>query len=108
MICREFGFPPVLLEDNAAPAVSRPGAPVFMAEADHRRRSIRFYAPGCRLATLCHELAHIYTGQDHSRDWAMMFAQARGLGKNPAGRGSRSPGLQGQIVDLRRGAATRL
>ena len=75
MICRELGFAPVLLEDNTAPAVSRPGAPVLMAEADHRRRSIRFYPPGCRLATLCHELAHIYTGQDHSRDWAMMFAR---------------------------------
>lgn len=75
MICRELGFAPVLLEENAAPAVSRPGAPVLMAEADHWRRSIRFYAPGCRLATLCHELAHIYTGQDHSRDWAMMFAR---------------------------------
>lgn len=45
-----------------------------MAEADHRHRSIRFYPPGCRLATLCHELAHIYTGQDHNREWAMMFA----------------------------------
>ena len=75
LICQELGFAPVLLEDNPAPAVSRPGAPVLMAEADHRRRSIRFYPPGCRLATLCHELAHIYTGQDHSRDWAMMFAR---------------------------------
>jgi hypothetical protein len=75
MICQEFGFPPVLLEENPDPAVSRQDAPVLMAEAEHRRRSIRFYAPGYRLATLCHELAHIYTGQDHSRDWAMMFAQ---------------------------------
>jgi ribosomal protein S27AE len=75
MICRALGFPPVLLEENADPAVFRKDASVLMAEADHRRRSIRLYSPGCRLATLCHELAHIYTGQDHSRDWALMFAK---------------------------------
>jgi len=46
-----------------------------MVEADHRIRSIRFYPPGCRLATLCHELAHIVTGYDYTREWAMMFAR---------------------------------
>ncbi len=75
MICQVLGFPPVLLEENADPAVFRKEASVLMAETDHRHRSIRFYPPGCRLATLCHELAHIYTGQDHSREWAMMFAR---------------------------------
>jgi hypothetical protein len=74
IICRAFGFLPVPLEENADAAVYRKEASVLMAEADHRHRSIRFYPPGCRLATLCHELAHIFTGQDHSREWAMMFA----------------------------------
>jgi len=97
MICQELGFPPVLLEDNAAPAVCRPGAPVLMAEADHRRRSIRFYAPGCRLATLCHELAHIYTGQDHSRDWALMFAQLVAWVKNRLGQDHGPQGFRARL-----------
>jgi ribosomal protein S27AE len=75
MISTAFGFPPVHLENDANPAVYRLGSSVIMAEADHRQRSIRFYPPGCRLSTLCHELAHIYSGQDHSREWAEMFAR---------------------------------
>jgi hypothetical protein len=75
MIGTAFGFPPVPLETNADPAVFRKAASVLMAEADHRQRSICFYPPGCRLATLCHELAHIFTGQDHNQEWAMMFAK---------------------------------
>lgn len=75
LICRAFGSPDIQIEQNRDPAMYRLASTVLMAEADHRRRSIRFYAPGCRLATLCHELAHIYTGQDHTRDWAIMFAK---------------------------------
>jgi hypothetical protein len=75
MICQAFGFPPILLKENTDAAVYRKRASVLMAEADHRCRSIRFYPPGCRLATLCHELAHIFTCQDHSREWAVMFAR---------------------------------
>jgi hypothetical protein len=75
MICQAFSFSQVLLEENSDPVIYRKEASVLMAEADHRPRSIRFYPPGCRLTTLCHELAHIYTGQDHSREWAMMFAK---------------------------------
>jgi hypothetical protein len=97
MIGRELGFPPVHLEDNAAPAVLRPGAPVLMAEADHRRRSIRFYAPGCRLATLCHELAHIYTGQDHTREWAIMFAQLVAWVKNRLGQDRGPQGFRARL-----------
>lgn len=74
MICRVFGFSPVLLEENTDPAIYRKKASVLMAEADHQLRTICFYPPGCRLATLCHELAHLYTGQDHTWEWAGMFA----------------------------------
>ncbi|MBI4795915.1 MAG: hypothetical protein HY790_08790 [Deltaproteobacteria bacterium] len=74
LISTAFAFPPVHLETDADPAAFRLESSVLMAEADHRQRSIRFYPPGCRLATLCHELAHIYTGQDHTREWAGMFA----------------------------------
>lgn len=74
LLCTAFGFPPVHLEINADPAVYRLESSVLMAEADHRQKSILFYPPGCRLATLCHELAHLFTGQDHTRAWAGMFA----------------------------------
>ncbi len=74
LICTAFRFPPVPLEIEDNPALYRLESTVLMAEANHRQGSIRLYAPGCRLATLCHELAHLYTGQDHTRGWAMMFA----------------------------------
>lgn len=74
LICTAFGFSPVPLEIDDDPAVFRLESSVLMAETDHGQRSIRFYPPGCRLATLCHELAHLYTGQDHTREWAGMFA----------------------------------
>ncbi len=74
LISTAFAFPPVRLETIADPAAFRLESSVLMAETDHRQRCIRFYPPGCRLATLCHELAHLYTGQDHTREWAAMFA----------------------------------
>lgn len=75
LICQEFGFPSVHLAENDDPRVYRREASVLMAEAYYHQRLILFYPPGCRLTTLCHELAHIYTGQDHTREWARMFAQ---------------------------------
>jgi hypothetical protein len=87
LICTAFGFPPVHLETNADPAVYRLQSSVLMAEADHRQRSIRFYPPGCRLATLCHELAHLYTGQDHTQEWAEMFAHLVAWAKSRLGAG---------------------
>lgn len=75
MICEGFGFPPVPLEENPDPAIFRLEASVLMAEADRQQKSICFYPPGCRLTTLCHELAHVYTGQDHTREWAETFAE---------------------------------
>jgi hypothetical protein len=74
VICTAFGFSPVPLEFDDDPATFRLESTVLMAEADHGQGSIRFYPPGCRLTTLCHELAHLYTGQDHTREWAGMFA----------------------------------
>jgi hypothetical protein len=75
LIGQEFGFPPVHLEENDNPAIYRREASVLMAEAYYQHGTILFYPPGCRLTTLCHELAHIYTGQDHTPEWAMMFAR---------------------------------
>jgi hypothetical protein len=75
MICQAFGFSPALLEENTDPVVYRKEASVLMAEAHHRQQFIRFYPPGCRLSTLCHELAHIFTSQDHTQEWGMMFAR---------------------------------
>jgi len=74
LICKAFGFSPVPLEIADDPAVFRREFSVLMAEADHGQKSIIFYPPGCRLTTLCHELAHLYTGQDHTREWAGVFA----------------------------------
>jgi hypothetical protein len=48
---------------------------LLMAEADHREGVIVFYPSGLRLATLCHELAHLMTGQDHTEAWARTFAK---------------------------------
>jgi hypothetical protein len=94
LICNTFGFPPVEIELDPDPAVFRLESSVLMAEADHRRRSIRFYPPGCRLSTLCHELAHLYTGQDHTREWAEMFANIISWVKSRLENGERPPGCR--------------
>ncbi len=79
-ICQAFGFKPwPLVQGEAGP----PPDPfdfledkkVLMAEADHREGVIVLYPPGLRLATLCHELAHLMTGQDHTAAWAVTFAR---------------------------------
>jgi len=46
----------------------------LLAEAYHDQRTILLYPPGMRLTSLCHELAHIFTGQDHTPAWAETFA----------------------------------
>jgi hypothetical protein len=78
-ICEAFGFEPVVLEKGEAPPAPGPfdfltDKKLLMAEADHRRGEIVLYPPGWRLATLCHELAHLMTGQDHTAAWARTFA----------------------------------
>ncbi len=47
----------------------------LLAEAYHDQRTILLYPPGQRLTTLCHELAHIFTQQDHTPAWAQTFAR---------------------------------
>ncbi|MFZ5447860.1 MAG: hypothetical protein ACOZFS_04395 [Thermodesulfobacteriota bacterium] len=74
IICQTFGLPAIGIEHDHNPENFRLEASVLMAEADHRQKTIRFYPPGCRLTTLCHELAHLYSGQDHTQEWAEAFA----------------------------------
>jgi hypothetical protein len=80
-ICRAFGYPPpTLTTEDSPPLVSGPfdfleGKKLLMAEADHREGTIVISSSGLRLATLCHELAHLMTGQDHTEAWARTCAQ---------------------------------
>ncbi|MDI6852689.1 MAG: hypothetical protein QME75_03650 [Deltaproteobacteria bacterium] len=79
-LCEAFGCETIaLLKGDAGPP---PGpfdflqeTKLLMAEADHRAKAITLYPPGLRLATLCHELAHLMTGQDHTAAWARTFAE---------------------------------
>jgi hypothetical protein len=79
-VCEAFNWETIpLLKGDAGPP---PGpfdflreTELLMAEADHRERTITLYPPGLRLATLCHELAHLMTGQDHTAAWARTFAE---------------------------------
>ncbi len=75
LICEAFGRDPVSLREDSNPALFRKEASVVLAEAEQRERSIVFYPPGLRLTTLCHELAHIFTSQDHDEAWAGTFAR---------------------------------
>jgi hypothetical protein len=78
-LCQAFGCEPPLLAMGEPP----PAGPfdfladkkILMAEAHHRAAVIVFYPAGLRLATLCHELAHLMTGQDHTEAWARTFAR---------------------------------
>ncbi len=78
-ICAAFGQGPVPLEEDPAaltdPTIFRKETLILLAEADHQQRIIVFYPPGHRLTTLCHELAHIFAGQDHTPEWALTFAR---------------------------------
>lgn len=80
-ICQAFGYaPPALTTGDAPPLLESPfdfleDKKLLMAEADHQEGVIVLYPSGLRLATLCHELAHLMTGQDHTEAWARTFAQ---------------------------------
>ncbi len=78
-ICEAFGRDPVTLERDPYylpnPQKYWNGKTFLLAEASHRERTIMLYHPGHRLKTLCHELAHIFTGQDHTESWARTFAR---------------------------------
>jgi len=80
-ICEAFGYtPPPLTLGDSPPLIEGPfdflaDKKLLMAEADHREGLITLYPSGLRLATLCHELAHLMTGQDHTEAWARTFAK---------------------------------
>ena len=79
-LCRALGLEPPPLVPGEAPSPAGPfdfleDKKVLMAEADHREGVIVLYPAGLRLATLCHELAHLVTGQDHTAAWARTFAK---------------------------------
>lgn len=78
-ICAAFGQEPVPLEQNPEALkdlwVYWQGDKCTLAEADHGQRLILLFPPGYRLTSLCHELAHIFTRQDHTPEWARTFAQ---------------------------------
>lgn len=77
-ICVAFHQEPVHLQHDPAylpdPAKYWNGNTFLLAEACHGSRDIMLHPPGHRLTTLCHELAHLFTGQDHTEDWARVFA----------------------------------
>ncbi len=78
-ICEDLGRDAVYLERDPEylpdPRKYWNGDTFLLAEASHRERSIMLHPPGHSLKTLCHELAHIFTGQDHSETWARTFAR---------------------------------
>lgn len=78
-ICAAFGQAPVLLQHNPAAhadlSIYWTDNICLLAEADHGTRSILLFPPGYRLTSLCHELAHIFTRQDHTAAWAGTFAR---------------------------------
>lgn len=79
-LCEAFGFEPVTLAQGAGAPPPGPfdfleDKKLLLAEADHREGVIVLYPPGLRLLTLCHELAHLMTGQNHTAAWARTFAR---------------------------------
>ena len=78
-ICAAFGQKPVIMLENPE-ATSNwrlywQNDSCLLAESYHNHRAIVLYPPGQRLTTLCHELAHIFTRQEHTRTWALTFAR---------------------------------
>jgi len=77
-ICGAFGQEPVHLRRDPEylpdPRKYWHGTTFLLGEAFHELRSIMLHPPGHRLMTLCHELAHLFTGQDHTEDWARTCA----------------------------------
>ncbi len=78
-LCQAFGVEPPTLRLEEPPEADPPliplSAKLLMAEAHHGQGLITFYPPGLRLLTLCHELAHLMTGQDHTPLWAHTLAR---------------------------------
>ena len=79
-LCQACNCPPLPLVLGDPPPPAGPfdfleGQRVLMAEADHGSGVIVLYPAGLRLVTLCHELAHLITGQAHTEAWARTFAK---------------------------------
>jgi hypothetical protein len=78
-ICAAFAEAPVLLLEHPEARYNWrlywQEEKCLLAAAYHEKRAILLYPPGQRLTTLCHELAHIFTGKDHTRAWAEIFAR---------------------------------
>lgn len=78
-LCQAFAQPPVQLQDKPEAKYDWrlywQNDKCLLAEANHRHRVVLLYPPGHRLLTLCHELAHLFTGQDHTPAWARSFAR---------------------------------
>lgn len=77
-LCQAFDQEPVRLrrDPDYLPNPNKywDGTAFVLAEASHGSRCILLHPPGHRLLTLCHELAHLFTGQDHTEEWAMTCA----------------------------------
>lgn len=73
-ICAAFGEDPVPIETFPA-AIYAHTRNIMVAEVNHRKRRIDLYSQGLSLATLCHELAHVFTAEDHTPHWARTFAE---------------------------------
>ena len=77
-ICGAFGQEPVHLRRDPEylpdPKKYWDGATFLLGEAFHGPRGIMLHPPGHSLMTLCHELAHLFTSQDHTEDWARTCA----------------------------------
>jgi len=97
LICAAFGLKPVPLEQDQDPANFRKEASVVLAEADHGQKAILLYPPGCRLTTLCHELAHIISGEDHTPKWAATFARLVAWVKARLEKNAGPPGWPGKV-----------
>lgn len=73
-ICTHFNHDPVALEGSPVSVFGMETKRLF-GEADHQQRVINLSSSGYRLTTLCHELAHIFSGQGHTPEWARIFGQ---------------------------------
>ena len=77
-LCQAFAHEPVHVarhqENLPNPQKYWNGATFLLGEVHHHQRLIMLHPPGHRLETLCHELAHLFTGQDHTEDGARTFA----------------------------------
>jgi hypothetical protein len=91
LMAENLGFEPIPLEYRDDPEIYRLEHTVLTGEADHGRRTICLYPPGLRLASLCHELAHILTGEDHTPQWAVTCARLMAWVKTALAQGQGPP-----------------